>query len=188
MVENATRPSFSITAAVLVLLTWSLVTFLGSMWFLKKAYAGSMSQFLLYAHSLSTATLDFLAILQIAFSLLGIVTSIGLLYLQERARKTVIFLSTVPVIVVVFAVFLFLAASFENGVESLILWPDSGLYFAGLYSLSCYLSVSGGSPCSPATNCGLNFNNFEIEKSLLSVPSPDLSCQTNRSMQHHPMR
>jgi hypothetical protein len=120
MVENATRPSLSVTAAALVLLTWSLLTFLGSMWFLKKAYAGSMSQFLLYAHSLSTATLDFIAILQIVFGLLGIVTSIGLLYLQERARKAAIVLSIVPVSVIVLALFLFLAASTKNGAESLM--------------------------------------------------------------------
>jgi heme/copper-type cytochrome/quinol oxidase subunit 4 len=127
---NLTRPSPSITAAALVLLTWSLVTLLGSMWFLKKAYAGSMSQFLLYAHSPSTATLDFLAILQLVFGFLGIAASIGLLYLQERARKATIFLSTCPVMVIVLALFLFFAASHENGAESLM--AADGFIFCGV--------------------------------------------------------
>jgi heme/copper-type cytochrome/quinol oxidase subunit 4 len=130
MVENSTRPSLSVSAAALVLLTWSLVTFLGSMWFLKKAYAGSMSQFLLYAHSLSTATLDFIAILQIVFGLSGVVTSIGLLYLQERARRAAIVLSIVPVSIIVVALFLFLAASTANGAESLM--AGFGFMFSGI--------------------------------------------------------
>ncbi len=92
---NATRPPLSIAAAALILLVGSLVTFLGSIWYLRKAYAGSMSQFLLYAHSFSIALLDLLAILLVVFGLLGIVTSIGLLYLREPARKAAIFLSTV---------------------------------------------------------------------------------------------
>jgi heme/copper-type cytochrome/quinol oxidase subunit 4 len=116
---NATRPPLSITAAALVLLAGSLVTFLGSTWYLRKAYAGSMSQFLLYAHSFSIALLDLLAILLVVFGLLGIVTSIGLLYLQEPARKAAIFLSTAPISVVVFALFLLLTENSQHGAESM---------------------------------------------------------------------
>jgi hypothetical protein len=126
MAENATRPSLSITTAVIVLLTGSFAMFLGSMWYLKTAYAGSMSQFMLYAHtSPSIAILDSLAILQIVFGLLGIVTSIGLLYLRERARKAAIFLSTSPMILVVFALLIFLAGGNGHGAESM----NAGLGF-----------------------------------------------------------
>ena len=120
MAENVTRPSLSITAAALALLAGSLATFLGSMWYLKKAYAGSMSQFRVYAHSSpSIALLDWVAILQIVFSLLGVAASIGLLYLREPARKAAIFLSIVPIAVVVFALLIFLGGGNGHGAESL---------------------------------------------------------------------
>jgi hypothetical protein len=50
-------------------------------------------------------------VIQIAFSLLGIITAIGLLHLHEPARKAAIFLSTVPLIVLFFALLFLLAAA-----------------------------------------------------------------------------
>jgi hypothetical protein len=79
-----------------------------------------MSQFRLYAHSSpSIAILDSVAILQIVFSLSGMAASIGLLYLREPARKATIFLSIVPITLVVCALLIFLGGGNGNGAESL---------------------------------------------------------------------
>jgi len=78
-----------------------------------------MTQVLLYAHLPGVAILDILTILQVGFSLLGILTSVGLLRLRERARIAAIFLSTVPVLVVVFGLFLFVATNQPHGPASI---------------------------------------------------------------------
>src|SRR5271157_5333646 len=119
MAENSTRPSSSISTAAVVLLLGSLGMCYASAWYLKKAYAGSMSQFLLYAHSFAIAIVDLLAILLLVFSLLGIVTSIGLFSLREPARKAAIFLSTFPLGLVVFVLFLLLTENSHHGAESM---------------------------------------------------------------------
>jgi hypothetical protein len=119
MPENRGRPSAPIVVAAVALLIGSLAMFCWSVWYLTKAYAGSMSQFLLYAKAPPTAILDLLTISQVLCSLLGIVTSIGLLGLREWARKAVIFLSTVPVGGVVLGLLFFGAAGQANGAASL---------------------------------------------------------------------
>jgi len=49
--------------------------------------------------------------IQIAFSLLGIITSIGLLHLREPARKAAIFLSTVSLLILVLGLSFLLAVA-----------------------------------------------------------------------------
>jgi hypothetical protein len=119
MPENRRLPSASIVAAAVTLLIGSLGIFCWSVWYLKKAYAGSMSQFLLYAKAQPIAILDLLTISQVLCSLLGISASIGLLRLQEWARKAVLFLSTVPVAGVVLGLLLFGAAGQANGAAAI---------------------------------------------------------------------
>ena len=50
-------------------------------------------------------------VIEFALSLLGIVTSIGLLLLREPARKAAIFLSAVPILVLIFALVILVGAS-----------------------------------------------------------------------------
>jgi hypothetical protein len=49
--------------------------------------------------------------IQTAFSLLGIITSIGLVRLHEAARKAAIFLATAPLCILVLALFVLMAAA-----------------------------------------------------------------------------
>jgi hypothetical protein len=49
--------------------------------------------------------------IEIVFSMLGIITSIGLLRLHEAARKAAIFLATVPLLILFFALLALLAAA-----------------------------------------------------------------------------
>jgi tellurite resistance protein TehA-like permease len=56
-----------------------------------------------------------LTLLQIAFSLMGIIVAIGLLQLRESARRAAIFLSTVPVAILAMSLLLFLGATSEHG-------------------------------------------------------------------------
>ncbi len=97
--------------------------FFGGCWLLKRILEQSSyttAQFLLYARSTANATVDLLTVLQIAFSLLGIVTAIGLLLLREWARKATIFLSTVPVCVLLFALLVFFDATHATGRGGLV--------------------------------------------------------------------
>jgi len=52
-----------------------------------------------------------LTLLQIVFSLMGIIVSIGLLQLRESARMTAIFLSIVPAAILAFSLLIFLGAN-----------------------------------------------------------------------------
>jgi len=122
MPESAVRPSASILAAAVVFLLTSSVILFFSLWYLKSVYdhAGSMNQVLLYAQAPTVAIFDFMMLLQIALGLLGIVISIGLLRLQERARIAAIFLSVAFILGLFFALFLFLEAGDANGGASII--------------------------------------------------------------------
>jgi len=137
------RPSASIIAAAVALLLASSGIVIWSVWYLRAIYrhAGSIQQVLLYAHSPSAAAFDFLTIPQIAFGLLGIIASIGLLRLRERARKLAVFLSIAPIIGVVFALLFFLSESqVPHGAESL----NAGLGFmlyAGFLVIFLPLSI-----------------------------------------------
>ena len=117
MDESASRPSFSIIAAAVVLLLVSLAIVCWSAWEAKGIYdqGGSLKQLLLYAQAPTVAILDVLTAAEFVFALLGVFTSIGLLRLRERARTSAIFLSTIPVLALVLALFLFLVAAGEKG-------------------------------------------------------------------------
>lgn len=77
-------------------------------------------------------------IIQIAFCLLGIVTAVGLLLLREPARKAAIFLSTVPLFLVVFASLVLLGAS-RSTHNPLI--AVAFLIFAALFSILLPISI-----------------------------------------------
>jgi hypothetical protein len=133
MPESIRRGSPSVIAAAVGLLLWSAMIFLGGTWYIVRLYKqiGSINQILLYAHDSSTAIFYLLAIAQISFGLAGIVTSIGLLNLRERARSAAIFLSTVPIAVVGFALLIF--AGGGNGHGGAALTAAYGLIVYGCF-------------------------------------------------------
>jgi hypothetical protein len=79
-----------------------------------------------------------LAVIPAIFSLLGILVSIGLLRLQEPARKAAIFLLTVPLLLLVFALLVFLAAarSTHN-----VLFAGPVLIFGGLFVILLPINI-----------------------------------------------
>ena len=143
MLPTASRPSASIIAAAVALLLASSGIVFWSVWYLRWVYrhAGSFRQIWLYAQAPSAAMFDLLTIPQIAFGLLGIIASIGLLRLRERARKVAVFLSIAPIIGVLFALLFFLSESHvPHGAESL----NAGLGFllyAGFLVILLPLSI-----------------------------------------------
>ena len=91
------KASRSVAGASVVLLMGSLITFLGSL----LMFADAVESYHLAGQPLSgivNARLLVFFVLPASFSLLGIVTAIGLFALREWARKSAIFLSTIPVI------------------------------------------------------------------------------------------
>jgi hypothetical protein len=60
-----------------------------------------------------------LTLLQIVFSLMGIIVSIGLLQLRESARVAAIFLSTVPAAILAISLLIFLGANSRRGREGM---------------------------------------------------------------------
>lgn len=140
MSQTASRPSASIVAAAVALLVASSGIVLWSVWYLRAIYHLGFRQALVYAQAPSIATFDLLTIPQIAFGLLSIVTSIGLLRLREKARSAAIFLSIFSVVGVVCAILLFISESHANGRESL----NAGfgvLLYAGLLIILLPLSI-----------------------------------------------
>ncbi|HXT87577.1 MAG TPA: hypothetical protein VN745_11175 [Verrucomicrobiae bacterium] len=121
MPDRVPGPSPSLRAVAVALLIFSLLVVLGSCWFLAKTYrhAYDLNQMLLYAHDQSIAMVDISMLAQIGFGVLGIFTALGLLRLQEKARKRAIFLSTVPLGLVAFVLLIFIAGTMTgNGASS----------------------------------------------------------------------
>jgi hypothetical protein len=88
------KPTFSIMVAALALAAGCSVLLLGSTFLLKGVVDGYRS-----TGQLAIRTGDlFFIVLPAGFSLLGLVTSFGLMRLREWARKVTILLSVVPVL------------------------------------------------------------------------------------------
>ena len=133
----ATRPSTSIASAAVALLFVSLAILFLSILYVKSLFghSGNLRQAMVHAHSSpSTALLDLLTIPQIVFSLMGVVTSIGLLRLRERARSVAVFLSVFPLGGLVFTLFIFATGGHSSGAESMIAGYGF-LFYAGMLIL-----------------------------------------------------
>jgi len=117
MHEIASRPTSSIVAAAAALLLVSAGLFCLSAWYLHATYyrSGSMRQVLVGAQAPTVFLFDVMPIFVLAFSLLGIVTSLELFRLRERARTAVIILCVVALAGPIFAMTLFLAAANDRG-------------------------------------------------------------------------
>jgi fumarate reductase subunit D len=111
------KPSASIVAVAVALLLGSLLILSVSLWTLNDMIQHSYdwNQFRMSISTFIGAIFFGLTLLQIAFSLMGIIVSIGLLQLRESARKATIFLSTVPVAILIFSLLLFLGATPARG-------------------------------------------------------------------------
>ncbi|SRR6266436_259604 len=111
--QNSVKPSASIIAVAVVLLLGSLLILSVSLWTLNYMIQHSYdwNDFRMSISTLVNAMSFALTLLQIVFSLMGIIVSIGLLQLRESARKAAIFLSTVPVVILTFSLLIFLSAN-----------------------------------------------------------------------------
>jgi hypothetical protein len=120
--RGSAKPSAALVAIAVVLLLGSLVILSASFWVLHSMNQrfSSWNQFRMSISTFVNAVFFWLTLLQIAFSLIGIITSIGLLQLRERARKAAVFLSTVPAAILAFTVLTFAGATSETGRGGLV--------------------------------------------------------------------
>jgi len=111
--QISAKPSASIVAVAVVLLLGSLLILSVSLWTLNDMIQHSYdwNDFRMSISTLVNAMFFALTLLQIVFSLMGIMVSIGLLQLRESARMAAIFLSTVPVAILAFSMLIFLGAN-----------------------------------------------------------------------------
>jgi hypothetical protein len=115
--QNTVKPSLSIVAVAVVLLLGSLLILSASLWMLNSMiqHSYNWNQFLQSISTFVNAVFFGLTLLQIAFSLMGIIVSVGLLQLREWARNAAIILSTVPVTILAFSLLIFLGAVSQTG-------------------------------------------------------------------------
>jgi hypothetical protein len=90
-------PSTSIVAAGLVLALGCVVMLLPEVWFVTSSIVENRNLGIPLPNFICGPGV-FLFVLPISFSLLGLITVVGLMLLREWARKAAIFLSTVPVV------------------------------------------------------------------------------------------
>jgi hypothetical protein len=111
--QISAKPSSSILAVAVVLLLGSLLILSVSLWTLNYMIQHSYdwNDFRMSISTLVNAMFFALTLLQIIFSLMGIIVSIGLLQLREFARKAAIFLSTVPIVILTFCLLILLTAN-----------------------------------------------------------------------------
>jgi hypothetical protein len=95
--KKAVRPSISIAGAALVLAFGSIALPLVGSWFLIGAISGYLKWRVPFPDFLSAPGL-FVFALPFGFSLLGLMTAVGLMRLQEWARRAAIFLSVAPIL------------------------------------------------------------------------------------------
>jgi hypothetical protein len=135
--QLSVKPSPSIVAVAVVLLLGSLLVLSVSLWMLYSMISHSYdwNDFRMSISTFVNAIFFGLTLLQIAFSLMGIIVSIGLLQLRESARKAAIFLSTVPVVILIFSLFIFLGANSRTGREGIAAAYGAMLYGAFLLLL-----------------------------------------------------
>jgi hypothetical protein len=98
-------PSASIVAAGLVLALGCVVMLLPEAWFVTNLIGDDLKFGIPLPNFISGPGV-FLFVLPISFSLIGLVTAVGLMLLKEWARKAAIFLSTVPALSYALLVFL----------------------------------------------------------------------------------
>ncbi len=103
MPENASPPSIAVTAAATILFLVSAAMTLAPAWFLVETF--NTRPMFFHNESTSVALIDFGAAFQVLFCLVGIITSVGLFRLDEYARQSALFLSTVPNALLLLAAF-----------------------------------------------------------------------------------
>jgi hypothetical protein len=119
--QISAKPSASIVAVAVVLLLGSLLILSVSLWTLNYMIQHSYdwNDFRRSVSTLVNAMFFALTLLQIVFSLMGIIVSIGLLQLRESARMAAIFLSIVPAAILAFSLLIFLGANSRRGREGM---------------------------------------------------------------------
>lgn len=135
--QGSAKPSASIVAVAVVLLLGSLLILSVSLWGLYSVIHDSYdwNDFRRSILTLVNAVFFALTLLQIIFSLIGIMVSIGLLQLREFARRAAFFLSTVPLPILAFSLLIFLDANSRRGREGMAAGYGFFLYGAFLLLL-----------------------------------------------------
>jgi hypothetical protein len=101
----ARGPSTAVVAAGLVLAFGCVVMLLPEVWFITSSIVENRNLGIPLPNYISGPGV-FLFVLPISFSLIGLVTAAGLMFLKEWARRSAIFLSTVPALSYALLVFL----------------------------------------------------------------------------------
>ena len=114
--EKAGKPSVGIVAVAVALFLGSVLILGLSVWFLSSMVerAHNWNQFVQSISTFVDAMFFGLALLQVGFSLAGIVVSAGLLRLREGARKAAIFLCVIPPAILASSVAIFFGAARET--------------------------------------------------------------------------
>jgi len=115
--QDSVKPSHSVIGVAVALFLGSLLVLLVSLWELISViqHSYNWNQFVLSISTFVNAVFFGLNLLQIAFSVTGIIVSIGLLRLREWARIGAIFLSTASLATLAFSLLIFVGATSETG-------------------------------------------------------------------------